>query len=369
MNKMSGNIISLFITLVLLVMTQSCNTKTKENVQYYTLADFNKITKIDAHVHVFTDHGAFLEQAEEDDFVVLTINTEVPGYPAIEAQQSYSIDQMSRYPKKVYYLTTFETETRDEPDWQESAIVYLKNSFAQGAVGIKVWKNIGMVIKDQEGNFIKIDDPLFDPIFNFLEENDISVCGHIGEPKNCWLPVEEMTVNNDKLYFEEHPEYHMYLHPEYPSYDELIQSRDRLLEKHPDLKFVGAHLGSMEWSVDEIAKRLDRFPNMAVDLTERICHLQHQSINDWQKVYDFFIDYQDRILYGTDLAAVDSDDPDELKKHLHEIWTTDWKYFVTDETMNIAKVNGDFKGLKLPSDVVDKIYFGNARKWYPKMLP
>jgi len=339
------------------------------NLQYYTLNDFTKITKIDAHVHINTFEKAFAQQADKDNFILLTINTEVPDYPSVEKQQEYALNQVGYTPGRIYYLTTFETETRQDSDWHNSAISYLKESFSHGAVGIKVWKNIGMVIKDRGGNFIKIDDPLFDPVFNFLEENNISVCGHIGEPKNCWLSLEEMTVNNDKSYFADHPEYHMYLHPEFPSYEELVLSRDRLLEKHPNLKFVGAHLGSMEWDVDEIAKRLDKFPNMAVDLTSRICHLQHQSIQQWQKVYDFFMKYQDRILYGTDLETDESHDPNEFAKTAHELWLEDWRYFVTNETMEVSIVNGQFKGLKLPKDIIDKIYFKNAMNRYPKILP
>ncbi len=66
----------------------------------------------------------------------------------------------------------------------------------------------------------------------------------------------------------------MYLHPEFPSYEDQIKARDHMLEKHPDLKFIGAHLGSLEWSADELAKRLDKFPNMVVDMAARISHLQ-----------------------------------------------------------------------------------------------
>jgi predicted TIM-barrel fold metal-dependent hydrolase len=147
-----------------------------------------------------------------------------------------------------------------------------------------------------------------------------------------------------------------------------------MLEKHPDLTFVGAHLGSLEWSVDELAKRLDKFPNMAVDMAERISHFQYQALTDWQKVHDFFIKYQDRLLYGTDLRMGASDiagqgitDPAEVRKHVHEVWLRHWKFFTTDETMTVPKVAGEFKGLKLPKEVVDKIYRKNAEKWIPKL--
>ena len=92
-----------------------------------------------------------------------------------------------------------------------------------------------------------------------------------------------MTVKNDREYFEGHPEYHMYLHPEYPSYEQQIAARDNMLAKHPGLRFDGAHLASLEWSLDEVAKRLDKFPNMVVDMAERISHIQYQAVHDHKK--------------------------------------------------------------------------------------
>ena len=173
-----------------------------------------------------------------------------------------------------------------------------------------------------------------------------------------------MTVGGDKNYFANHPEYHMYLHPEYPSYEDQIEARDRMLEKNPNLTFVGAHLGSLKSSVDALAERLDRFPNMAVETAARISHLQYQAVTDWQKVHDFFIKYQDRLLYGTDWQANDSMSPEEIAKDAHETWLNHWQFFTSDEMMNVPKVENSFRGLKLPKEVVDKIYRKNAEKWF-----
>src|SRR5690606_20786759 len=121
----------------------------------------------------------------------------------------------------------------------------------------KVWKNIGMELRDTSGNFVMIDHPKLDAVIAYLVRHDIPLIGHLGEPKNCWLPLDEMTVSSDRSYFESYPQYHMFLHPSYPSYTEQIRARDHLLEKFPTLRFVGAHLASLEWSVDELAKRLE----------------------------------------------------------------------------------------------------------------
>ena len=364
MNNNKSSRMIFFFGIIAMVIMQGCNTSPGSNNEYYSPEDFQSIKKIDAHAHVQTTKHALMEQAKADNFILISLNCEVPGYPPIDSQQYYAMQQQLAYPNKFYYLTTFETATRFQPGWADRQLDYLKKSFANGAIGIKVWKNIGMTIKDKDSNFIMIDNPMFDPVFNYLEQNKIPVCGHIGEPKACWSPFDQMTTNNDIAYFKAHPEYHMYLHPEFPSYDAQIQSRDHLLEKHPDLKFVGAHLGSMEWSVDEMAKRLDKFPNMALDFAERVGHVQYQTMNDWQKVHDFFIKYQDRLIYGTDLEENETDNADTIKTNAHKLWVRDWKYFTSGDTLESPLVNGKFRGLRLPKAVVDKLYYTNAAKWY-----
>ncbi len=347
----------------ILILLQACNT-TSDNDNYYSSDDFSKVKKIDVHAHALTARPDLVQQAKDDNFILVSLNTEVPGEPPIDSEQYYALQLHHNFPNDIFYVTTFETATINQPGWSDRQLAYLKRSFDSGAIGIKVWKNIGMTIKDKDSNFIMIDDPIFDPIFNYLEQNHIPVIGHLGEPKNCWLSLDKMTTNNDRSYFAAHPEYHMYLHPEYPSYDAQIQARDHLLEKHPNLKFIGAHLASLEWDVDEIAKRLDKFPNMSVEPAERMGQLQYQSIQNWQKVHDFFIKYKDRIMYGTDLAEVSSDNADSVKKRAHDLWMRDWKYFTTGDSLQSPMVNEKFKGLNLPKTVIDKIYYKNAEKWY-----
>src|SRR5687768_6868046 len=220
--------------------------------KYYGVDDFPSIAKVDTHVHPNTENTAFLEQAKEDNFIILSVNVDAPHYPTLDEQLRLAIKQKEAGPDNVDFLTTISLENWDDPGWADQTIESLRAAFAKGALGIKLWKNIGMVYKDSAGNFIMVDDPRFDPVIKFIKEQDKTVMAHLGEPKNCWLPLDSMTVNGDRNYFRRHPEYHMYLHPENPSYEALIAARDRLVEKHPDLRFVGAHLGSLEWSVDEL---------------------------------------------------------------------------------------------------------------------
>jgi len=325
-------------------------------------ADFYQLNKIDTHVHLDTDKTVFVETARSHNVRLLTLNTDVPDYPPVAEQQRLALQMKSQFSGWVEYATSFTMEGWDGPGWTDRTLAYLDDSFARGAVAVKVWKNIGIEFKDKDGRFVMIDDPRFDRVFAHLERRGIPLVGHLGEPKNCWLPLEQMTVNNDRDYFRKHPEYHMFLHPEYPRYEEIIRARDRMLEKHPALKFVGAHLGSLEWNVDTLAACLDRFPNMAVDLAGRMPPLQHQTVENRERVRRFFIKCQDRILYATDLAADGTENPEEVKAHLHRKWLQDWKYLATDSSMTVSEVNGTFRGLKLPVNVLEKVYYQNAKK-------
>jgi hypothetical protein len=257
-------------------------------------------------------------------------------------------------------MKNFET-----PEWQDDVVKQLGKDFDSGAMAVKIWKDIGMTFRDSLGHFIMIDDPRFDPVLDYIAGRDITVIGHLGEPRNCWLPLDSMTVNSDKSYFKNNPQYHMYLHPEYPSYEDQIDARDRMLEKHPHLKVVGAHLGSLEWDVDELAIRLDKYPNFAVDMAARICHFQ---VQDREKVRNFIINYQDRLLYGTDLGVREGDNMDTRKADWLDEWKHDWQYFSTDDEMESPRVDGSFRGLDLPAPVLRKIYFENAAEWFGRMV-
>ena len=154
----------------------------------------------------------------------------------------------------------------------------------------------------------------------------------------------------------------MYLHPDYPSHERLMESRDNVLARYPDLNMVGAHLGSLEWNVDVLAERLDRYPNFAVDLAARVCHLQ---VQDREKVIDFLLKYQDRILYATDLG-VSGDKFEGRRTWLENEWHSDWSYFASDSLMSSSNVDHEFKGLGLSRRVLRKIHYTNARHWYPQ---
>lgn len=333
---------------------------------YYTEKDYQTVLKIDSHVHLNTDNGFFEDQAAKDNFLLLTLNVDHSDSLSVNKQLESSLKTVQKHPGKVFYGAAFYFDTTGwaTDAWSKRTIAHLNNNIAGGAVSVKLWKNIGMTVRDKGGKFIMVDDPWLKPVIDFIISKDLPVTGHLGEPRNCWLPLTAMTVSSDSSYFAENPQYHMFLHPEYPSYEDQIRARDHLLELHPDLIFIGCHLGSLEWNVDELAARLDKFPNMAVDMAARICHLQYQSSKDREKVRKFCIKYQDRLLYGTDLSDGDSGDREKLTNWIHDTWIDDWKYFTSNDKMTSDKFRGTFTGLQLPKEVVRKIYNENAVRWY-----
>ena len=151
------------------------------------------------------------------------------------------------------------------------------------------------------------------------------------------------------------------------------------MASHPKLKFVGAHLASLEWSVEEIARFLDAYPNATVDLAARMTQVQYQSKTNYNKVRRFFITYQDRILYGTDLTEEEPTAmeraqnppavPGQFAAEADAFWRSDWRYLATAGRQRIEAINTQVTGLALPKSVIDKIYYANARRVFGETAP
>ncbi len=329
----------------------------------YSMADFTAVRKFDSHTHVNTvDTTGLLAQAERDGFEILSINVDYPAFNPHEEQYRIALEMQQRAPQRFQFAATFSMEGWGTPGWSERVAAHLEDAVKHGARAVKVWKNIGMSFRDSNGQLVMLDDPGFDPVWRKIEALGVPVIGHLGEPRNCWLPLDQMTTENDRGYFREHPEYYMYLHPEMPSYEDQIGARNRFLDRAPArLRFVGAHLASLEWSVDELARFLDKYPRAVVDMAARMTNLQAQSSEHYDAVREFFIRYQDRILYATDLTQSADVTPAEMAQEAARVWRADWKYLATGETQRVEDLRRDVRGLSLPRAIIDKIYYANAQ--------
>jgi predicted TIM-barrel fold metal-dependent hydrolase len=258
---------------------------------------------------------------------------------------------------RVFACTTFDAYRFNEPNFAARAIEGLNQQFARGAVAAKLWKNVGMEIKDGKGKYILPDDAALEPIYRDIERQGKTLVMHIADPDTAWLPPN--TPATDASYYREHPEWYMYRIAGSPSKEQILAARDHVVAAHPDLKVVGAHLGSMEADFARIGEELDRYPNFAVDLTARMPYVMHLPR---AQAMAFFSRYQDRLIYGTDETYYPEDGLDKFLRGAENTYARDWRFLATNAPLEFHGIRT--QGLALPESILRKIYHENATHWY-----
>jgi predicted TIM-barrel fold metal-dependent hydrolase len=327
------------------------------------LAAFAGLEPIDTHTHDYQNDPAFYAMMQRLRLHVLDICVADSHnlYRALEPEIASALTFVRGSRGHASLCTTFDPYSFAKPDFSDLAIKQINQDFAQGAVAVKIWKNIGMEIKTAEGKYVMPDDPKFAPIYRDIAARNKTLIAHLAEPTSCWRPPDPASPDYD--YYKEHPEWYMYLHPDHPSKETILAARDRLLAENPKLRVIGAHLGSMEVDVDEIAKRFERYPNFAVDMAARMEYLM---LEPREKVRDFLIKYQDRVLYATDLEFLPNESAADALKEWQETYARDWKFLATGEILEYQ--GHKIQGLKLPQTVLRKLYHDNAVRWIPGIL-
>ena len=339
----------------------------KSDIAVERLGDVKDIAKIDIHTHYRFDRSYLIaELAALNMQTVLVDVVRTEEGKEIRSWDKY-LEMKKQYPNRFYLCSGFNAYGIDDPNYAKETIERLGKEISEGARMVKVWKNFGMVHKDASGTFIQIDDARLQPIWDFLAGANIPVMAHIAEPLQAWIPID--TLNPHSSYFQNHPEYHAYQHPKIPHYDTIIAARDRWIANNPKLTIMGAHFGSMTHDVDEVAKRLDQFPNFMVEPGARFGDLVRQ---DSRKVAAFFNKYQDRILYGSDIVIsnreneLSKDDIAQEKEFMHHVLNIHWKYLSSDESFvfdsPVLPRTYKTKGLNLSREVLQKVYHDNAAK-------
>ena len=334
-----------------------------------TLAQ-EEFRKIDVHTHYEQDPAFLVPLLKQWNIEKSMLVETIKAGPEEEPDRTRWTNMVAlhqRHPERLLLCTSFDASKIEEPDFAEQTIAQLEEDIAQGAVAVKIWKNIGMIHKDASGAYLQVDDPRLQPIWDFLTEQDIPVMAHIGEPRAAWRPLDP--ENPHYTYYSNNPEYHNYRNSDVPSWQTIMDARDRWLEQNPELTVIGAHLGSMAYDVDEIAKRLDAYPNFYVDTAERFGDLVIQPSD---KVRDFLIAYQDRVLYGTDahgfppLDTLSEEELEEERQTLNQTFQQHWNYLTRADSMtfvkSVASFTAETRGLDLPPEVLQKIYAQNAEQ-------
>lgn len=325
---------------------------------------------IDAHLHFPIDHPDAVAVLEDLDLRLLNIC--VSHKPDWQSQRARYRSMHQSRPDRFAWCTSFDMPTEADfanpGRYAQSVIAELEKDLRDGAAACKIWKNVGMELRKPDGSFLMPDDPIFAPILAYLAKQDSTLLCHIGEPLACWRPLVD--DNPHYGYYSNHPEWHMHGRDDFPSHGDLIDARDRMVGAHPDLRVVGAHFGSLEFDVREVAKRLDRFPNFAVDTSARLADLTYQDV---AVVRDFFNRYSDRILWGTDIVvgnldATEQADEETLRKRItssRDRWSMELHYYSSAEQQEIR--GRMVPGLGLAGDVQQKVFTGNTLRWYPAL--
>ncbi len=325
--------------------------------------NFAALDPIDTHTHVFKNDPAFSSMMNRLHLHILDICVADSHnvFRALQPEISSGMAFVKENSGHATLCTTFDPSNFAAPDFAARTIRQLDENFAAGAVAVKIWKNIGMELKTPEGKYIMPDDPVFDPIYQDIATHNKTLIAHVAEPTICWLPLDSRDPSSG--YYKKHPEWYMYGHPDRPSKQTILAARDHLLEKHPTLRVVGAHLGSMELDVDEIAQHFDRYPNFAVDTAARMRYLMLQPR---EKVRNFLIKYADRVLYATDLEFQGHDSFASARQEWEDTYARDWKFLATNETLEYR--GRKTQGLALPPAVLQKLFHDNAVKWIPGIV-
>ena len=163
------------------ILFASCN-------NFYSVEDFPSVEKTDAHFHIYSAEGVSLEQAKKDNFKLFSVNVYHGNCEDVIVKNQNTKLLRSQFPADFGYASTFCLDGWDEPAWVENTISWIDQTIADGAVAVKVWKNIGMEFRDKDSVLIMIHAPQFDPIFKQLTQIAIPFVEHLVEPKNCWLP-------------------------------------------------------------------------------------------------------------------------------------------------------------------------------------
>jgi predicted TIM-barrel fold metal-dependent hydrolase len=260
------------------------------------------------------------------------------------------LSQLKRpYPDRFCVFASVNWDEADEPGFGQRWAEHLAGAVRAGAQGLKVFKDLGLRHRDRAGALLRIDDPRWDPIWAAAGALGVPVLIHSADPVAFFWPLDARNERWDELHA--HPNWHFY-GGDYPSFIELIEAQLAVVARHPQTTFISAHVLSYAEHLRYVARQLDTYPNLYVDIGERIGELGRQPFTArW-----FLTEYADRVLFGTDVRP----DPDTYRIY--------WRCLETaDEYFEYGRNQGRYRiyGLSLPDDVLRQLYYGNACRTIP----
>lgn len=222
-----------------------------------------------------------------------------------------------------------------------------------GASGLKLFKQFGLGYRNADGSLIKIDDPRWDPIWEACGRLGLVVIMHTADPAAFFDPIDEKNERWEELH--RHPDWSFH-GPQWPTRDELLAARNRVIAKHPNTTFIGAHVGNNPEDLATVGDWLDQYPNFYVEIAARIAELGRQPVT----AREFFVKYADRIMFGSDGPRK----PERMWLHWRFLETRD-EYFPYSEKDFPPQGFWRIYGVGLPDDVLRKVYHENAERLIP----
>lgn len=220
----------------------------------------------------------------------------------------------------------------------------------RGASGLKIWKKLGLELKDPQGELVRVNDRRLDPVWVAAGDLHVPVLIHVADPVAFFQPLDETNERWEEL--NQHPDWH-FPSPPFPSFMSIMNDLDDLVGRHPNTTFIGAHVGCYAENLVWVGGMLDRHPNFHVDIAARIGELGRQPYSARR----FFMKYPDRILFGTDVG------PDlETYPIYYRFLETEDEYFMYNPGDLPLQGRWQIYGLHLPDDVLAQAYYRNAAR-------
>jgi predicted TIM-barrel fold metal-dependent hydrolase len=248
---------------------------------------------------------------------------------------------------------------KDYPAFQAAQI---ERAHGDGARGVKVLKTLGLYLRDggPTGALVHVDDPRFDPMWETCGRLNMPVLIHVADPEAFFLPIDRYNERYEELHH--HPDWSFHGR-DFPSFRAVLDARDRMFAKHPKTTWVALHVGHHAEDLDDVARMLDKFPNVHVELGARIGELGRQP----RASRAFFERYQDRIMFGTDAIPGGIETPQQVfGDALYEIYyrflETEDEYFDYAPAPTPPQGRWQIYGLGLPEGILKKVYHDNAAR-------
>ncbi|MCH1432120.1 MAG: amidohydrolase [Flavobacteriaceae bacterium] len=306
---------------------------------------------IDVHNHQFDMPLKNLSKlTAEMDSLNMAFMINLSGFRGLYLKQSLK-NVKENAPTRFGLFVNVDFEAIDNVDFATEQVALIDQAVQDEVLGLKVYKSLGLTYRDKNGARIAVNDPRLDPIWKACGDNNIPVLIHSGEPASFWHPKDKF--NERWLELRQKP--NRYRDPETnPSFEEILAEQHDIFRKHPNTTFINAHLGWMGNDLDRLGAHLDTYPNVVTEIGAVLAELGRQP----KRARQFFVDYQDRILFGKDVYNVS-----EYYTYFRVLETDD-EYF---DYYRKRHAHWKIYGLALPDSILKKLYYKNALRLFPSI--